>query len=246
MIPYLEQPRLEIGPFTIYAFGVLAAFAILVGWVLTSRRAERRGLSRATAHHMYELMVLVGFLGAWLARILVYAPGTWTGISSFGGIFGGFAAGILYLRWYKGLDAARMWSYIDALAFSFPLPWMIARAGCFMAHDHPGIPANGWLAINFPSGPRYDLGLIEMLYMIPVGLLFLFLDRRRRRSGFYAGLLLTLIGPFRIWLDHLHVTRPTILGLGADQWGGAIALVAGCVILVARVLLQDKTVDPSA
>ncbi|MCP5118457.1 MAG: prolipoprotein diacylglyceryl transferase [bacterium] len=216
MLPYFEQPTLAVGPFTIHAYGALVVAAILVGWRLTVWRAGKVGLDRAVASRMCRLMVLAGFAGAWVARTQIYEPGTWGGISSFGGLVGGLAAGLLLLR-----RSGQTLRYLDAVAFVFPVAWMIGRAGCFVAHDHPGIEATSFLAVRFPEGPRYDLGLIEMLFMIPIALLFLLLDRRPRPAGLVLGLFLAVYGPFRIALDQLHVTP------NPDRWFGALALVTG-------------------
>ena len=64
------------------------------------------------------------------------------------------------------------------------------RIGCFLIHDHPGTLAHGagkWFAVNYPDGPRYDLGLLlgafdflmfgALLYRAPL------LRRRASRGG---------------------------------------------------------------
>ncbi len=233
MLPYFELPSLELGPFTINAFGVMAVVAILTGWRLTLWRAGRLGLHVPTASRMCRVMLLFGLAGAWLARIRVYSPGSWTGFSSFGGLFLGLAAGMAFLHWGASVRGDRkMWRYIDAAAFVFPIAWFLARMGCALAHDHPGIQAAGWLTVAYPGGPRYDLGLLGMLYMIPVMLLFVLLDRRPRAPGLYTGLFLLVYGPFRFGLDLLEQIKPTYWGVGADQWGGALTTLVGILALL--------------
>lgn len=222
MIPYFEQPSLTLGPFTIYAFGVLVVIAILVGWRLAVWRARKLGLDKEATSQLCSLMVLAGFAGAWLARTQLYAPGTWSGFSSFGGLAGGLAAALLYLR-----KTGRTLDYLDAIASVFPVAWFFGRAGCFLAHDHRGIFYDGVLAVRFPEGARLDLGLIEMLFMIPVALLFLVLGRRPRPKGFVLGMFLAIYGPFRFALNQLHVES------NPDRWFGGLAAVTGFGILYA-------------
>jgi phosphatidylglycerol:prolipoprotein diacylglycerol transferase len=152
------------------------------------------------------------------------------GIYSFGGLFAGLAGGWFYLRAQK-LNAARMWQYIDALAFVFPFAWALGRAGCAVAHDHPGMASNSWLAVQFPGGGRYDLGLLECLFMLPLMGLFLWLDRRPRPAGFYLGLFLTVYGLFRIWLDSLHEPGVPRFLVTPDQAWGLLAAATGVAIL---------------
>ena len=58
--------------------------------------------------------------------------------------------------------------------------------------------------MNFPEGPRYDLGLIEFLFLIVMVIGFKLLDRRPRQVGFFVGLYGVVYGGFRIWLDTLR------------------------------------------
>ncbi len=221
VLPYFEQPSLPLGPVAIHAFGVLVVAAVLTGWRLTIWRARHLGLDPDLASRTCKAMVLAGFAGAWLARTQIYAPGSTGGFSSFGGLIGGLAAALILLR-----SSGRTLDYLDAVASVFPVAWFFGRAGCFLAHDHRGVFSESLLAVRFPEGPRFDLGLVEMLFMIPVALLFLVLDRRPRPPGFYLGAFLTFYGPFRILLDRLHEDP------NPDRWFGAITALAGLAILV--------------
>ena len=63
--------------------------------------------------------------------------------------------------------------------------------------------------------------------MIPVSALFLVLGRRMRHPGYFTALFWTIYGPFRIWLDQLHVNAPT-----ADTWFGIAATLVGLGAMV--------------
>jgi phosphatidylglycerol:prolipoprotein diacylglycerol transferase len=81
---------------------------------------------------------------------------------------------------------------------------MVGRLGCALAHDHRGLWTTNWIAVKFPEGSRYDLGLIEFLFLIGMAALFWALDRKARPVGFFFALYGVLYGAFRIWLDTLH------------------------------------------
>jgi phosphatidylglycerol---prolipoprotein diacylglyceryl transferase len=242
MLPYIEQPAIPIGPVFIYPFGILVLAGILTGVWMVRARAAQRGLDREVALRFCAAMILCGLAGAHLLRLLMFEPRLlWSnpaalfdfregGIYSFGGLFAGLAGGWLYLRSQK-LSAAKMWQYLDVLAFVFPFAWAFGRAGCAIAHDHPGILSRSWLAVDFPGGGRYDLGLLEFLFMLPMAGLFLWMDRLPRPAGFYLGMFLTIYGPFRIWLDSLHEPAVPRFILTPDQTMGLLAACAGALIL---------------
>jgi phosphatidylglycerol:prolipoprotein diacylglycerol transferase len=142
------------------------------------------------------------------------------------------------------LGAATYWDYFDLLAFSFPFGWIFGRAGCAIAHDHPGIRAYNWLSVNFPGGPRYDLGLLEFLLTLAAIPLFLWLDRQPRPAGFYLGLGLLITGPFRFFLDSLHEPGVPRFILTPDQAWGLLATVAG-VLILAKALQRERNITGS-
>jgi phosphatidylglycerol:prolipoprotein diacylglycerol transferase len=114
--------------------------------------------------------------------------------------------------------------WLDVLARGFSLAYVFGRAGCSVAHDHPGIPSDFFLAVaypataRFPAGPRHDLGLYELLLWIAIFAAFHWLGRRPRPSGFYIGWLIVVYAPIRFGLDFLRTNDMTHLGLTFAQW----------------------------
>jgi phosphatidylglycerol---prolipoprotein diacylglyceryl transferase len=151
-------------------------------------------------------------------------------VRSVGGISCGFLAGLAWCRYHK-LSLYETIRRIDIVAYSIPLAWMIGRLGCTLAHDHRGLASTSWIAVNFPEGPRYDLGLIEFLFLIAMVIAFWLLDRRPRPVGFFFGLYGVVYGGFRIWLDTLH-DQP------ARFYGGAAGVLVGLVGFGVMLVLQ--------
>lgn len=213
---------------------MLVAAAVLTGHFLFLARTRRQGIDTPVAAGMSFSAYACGFIGSHLLK-LVYDPsvvlrGGWTAVfsifssmSSFGGLFGALAGMVLYFRLRK-IDDATRWRMIDSGAFVFPFGWIFGRLGCTLVHDHPGSASMSWLAI----AGRWDLGFLELLFdALVIVPLFLWLDRRPRRAGFYPGVFLSIYGLFRIALDQLHLDPPRYGGITVDQWAGAAAVLAG-------------------
>ncbi len=145
------------------------------------------------------------------------------GIASFGSLIGGLLGAWLYFR-AKKLGSIERWRYLDIVGFALPFAFMIGRLGCALVHDHPGLRSDSWLAVAYPSGGRFDLGLIETLFLFLVAGAFLILDRYRWPNGFFFALYFSIYGPFRAVLDQLHVDPPRYFGWTVDQYGSLFAI----------------------
>jgi phosphatidylglycerol:prolipoprotein diacylglycerol transferase len=232
MIPYYPQPVLHLGPLSIHAFGVLGAMAVLLAFWVILRRARRMGIAMEEMFQFLLIMYLCGLAGAFLAatimadpRAILANPGrvfhVAVGIRSCGGLIGGLLAGLAWSA-FRRLSLYETLRRFDIVVYALPAAWMVGRLGCALAHDHRGLGTTAWIAVRFPEGPRYDLGLIEFLFLIGVVALFWILDRKARPVGFFFALYAVIYGGFRIWLDTLH-TEPL------RYYEGAIYVMIGLV-----------------
>jgi len=241
MIPYYTQPVLSLGPFQIHAFGVLAATAVVVGGRVILRRAHCQGIPLEQMFRFCFWVYISAMVGAFLSKTVLEDfhgfladPGRIfrmsVGVRSVGGISCGFLAGVAWCRYHR-LSLFESMRRLDIIAYAMPTGWMIGRLGCALAHDHRGFASTSWIAVGFPEGPRYDLGLIEFLFLIGMVIAFLLLDRKPRPVGFFFGLYGVVYGGFRIWLDTLH-QQP------ARFYGGAAGVVVGLVGWAIMLALQ--------
>jgi phosphatidylglycerol---prolipoprotein diacylglyceryl transferase len=112
--------------------------------------------------------------------------------------------------------------FADVILAVFPIAWIFGRAGCAVVHDHPGARASrdAWLAVAYGPGPfdrfgfielrhgvepRYDLGLLEMMFTVLLAAAFASTWRRGRASGWYVVATSVLYAPVRFALDFLRV-----------------------------------------
>jgi phosphatidylglycerol:prolipoprotein diacylglycerol transferase len=163
MLPFIQHPSWDLGPITIYAFGVIVAVAVFVGLTIGGRRFQQLGLDPRVGERFGGYVVFFGFAGAHLFAVLFYFPRGvaddpllllrfWEHISSFGGILGGMIGVWVYFRLKApSMDPGTRWSYIDVAAYVFPFSLAIGRLGCAMAHDHPGSLTTFPLAVSLES-----------------------------------------------------------------------------------------------
>jgi phosphatidylglycerol:prolipoprotein diacylglycerol transferase len=160
----------------------------------------------------------------------------WEGLSSFGGLLGALIAAAIFFRARR----LRFGDYADTFGLSVPWGWAVARLGCFAVHDHPGVPTDFFLAVDFPGGARHDLGLYEFLYTVAVLVpAVVWLDRRERPQGTALAVLALLYAPARFLGDFLRNTDlpgqdPRFFGLTVAQYA-CIALLGLALALAMRL-----------
>lgn len=267
LIPYVHLPEFTIlprhfirgfpaDPLSIKPFGTLVVIGIYVGSHLAIRQGERMRLDTNKLGSFITWGVIAGFIGGHVLDTIFYYPGQilrdpisllklWDGLSSFGGFTGGIVGVLLWRRWYK----TPILPYADAVVSAFPAAWMFGRAGCSVAHDHPGIASDLWFAVRYPGGGRLDLGFLEFCYTVLIVIAFGVLRRRPRPTGFFIAAACITYAPVRFALDFLRVENadglsfgaidPRYAGLTPAQWACFALLVFG-VIVFFRVLHRSE------
>ena len=241
MLPYIEHPVLDLGFYRIEAFPVLVLIAIIVHFQIVMRRAPRHGIDRVTTSTLLGWAMALGLVGAHVFDVFAYYPErlrenplellrVWGGLSSMGGMLCGLL-GLYGVMLYREMSGRDMLRFVDCLIFALPFTLAIGRLGCALQHDHPGVSSSHWLAVRFPDGPRFDLGLLECLYTTGMVLVFLALDRRPRFTGFYLGLFFLLYGPVRFAMDSLRVADIRYFGWTPAQYLSILATLAGAAML---------------
>lgn len=253
MIPYVDIVAFRVGPLVLPTQRTLAVIGIVVVYLLFRRQARRWNLDPDEAGWLAVAMLVAGLAGAFLFR-WIYVPDAvardpwiWTKTTAGAASFGGFAGGLLAAPLYffaRRIPAAQAWKYLDALALVFPAGWLFGRLGCSLVHDHPGVRSSSWLAVAYPGFPRYDLAVLEVLFLglvlIPA---FWRLAQQPRPARFYLGAFLSIYGVFRVLLDRLHVDPPTYVGFTVDQWGYGAMTAAGLAMLVPALTRSPKLTE---
>jgi phosphatidylglycerol:prolipoprotein diacylglycerol transferase len=226
LVPYYETPIWEMGPITLDSWTALVLIGFMVGLEISRARGIRKGLRVPDIVDGAVVTVGMGFVVGHIVHILAYNPQRleedgimailriWQGLSSTGGFIGAVLGSVIFYRYIR----KRSWfAHADTIMFGFPFAWAICRLGCFTAHDHIGTPSNFWLAVQFPDGPRHDLGLYEAMWTFGIAVLFWAWRNKPVRDGFFLGLFCATYGPIRFFMDFLRNTDLS----GADvRWAG--------------------------
>jgi phosphatidylglycerol:prolipoprotein diacylglycerol transferase len=216
-LPFWKLPELRL-PFgqKVDIFGVLSALGVLTGALLAARAARRYAPGKDDPlKDMVTWAVGFGLFGGHFMHLFAYHPEElqadplvilrfWEGLSSMGGVLGALLGILIYFR-RIGVPVG---PYLDALALGTAPGWMVARIGCFLVHDHPGVRTDFPLAIDFPAaqygGPRHDLGLYDALALGLITLLLYGLSRLKPKQGTLMGVLAVTYSASRFGLDFLR------------------------------------------
>jgi phosphatidylglycerol:prolipoprotein diacylglycerol transferase len=201
VIPYFKEPVFHAGRVVITSYAASAATAIAVSGWTTLRRGCDQGIPAEGMFRLWFWMCACAVAGA-LAPGQVQHPGE-VSLSTLGAICGGPVGAVCWALYHR-LSVFEVFRRLEIMAYTFPLAWMFGRFGCTLAHDHRGVTSLSWLAVQFPEGPRWDLGFLEFLFLAAVGVLFRVLDRRPRPVGFFFVSFALLYAGFRGWIDTLR------------------------------------------
>ena len=246
MIPYIQIPSIPlIGGLAIHPFGVLVATGVWMGWWFIRRRAPAYGIAEEQIRDAVMWTVAVGFLGAHLVELFFYQSDKLQrdglialfkfglGLSSYGGFFG---AALGLTIWVKRNNQSWL-KYGDLIIQGLVIGWIFGRAGCTLAHDHPGAKTDFFLAVQYPGGARHDLGFDELLFTVFVLLpVMLWMNRRTWPPGSYVAMVMLLYAPVRFLFDFLRATDmphsdPRMFGLTMAHYSSLLVLVTGAALL---------------
>jgi len=146
----------NLGPFTIYSYGVLLAAAYLLGLQLALVRARRRGLDGQRVMDLGIWIIISALVGAKLLLLIVdfpqftRSPGDVLNLARSGGVFyGGLVAAVVVALLYLRRHRLPLWTTTDCFAPGIALGHVIGRMGCLLAGCCYGRPTSVPWAITF-------------------------------------------------------------------------------------------------
>ena len=148
----------ELGPLSIYSYGLLLATAYIVGLQFALRRAERAGLNPQRVMDLGIFVIISALLGAKLMLLVVdfdqFAADParlWTLLKSGGVFYGGLLLAVPVAWWYIRRHTLPLWTTCDLFAPGIALGHAIGRLGCLMAGCCYGRPTDVPWGITFTN-----------------------------------------------------------------------------------------------
>ena len=227
----------EVGSFKLYSWGVAFAISMLVGIVVSAKRAPRFGIQANTILDLSIIVIIAAFVGSrlwyvlshiylfkghWLDIINPFQNGTIgiKGLSMTGGLVMIILASLIFARMRKVSFIALG----DTIAPSFLLGAGIQRlGGCFLSGCCFGQPTNSFLGLVFPPGGAAGSRFPELplwptqLFASALGfagfILILWLGRRHNFPGFTLWQVFAYYPIERFIVDQFRYYEPSqILG----------------------------------
>lgn len=249
MIPYIEVSPIDLGAIQLQPYGALfllgAGMFALVAWL----RARELQLSTEILF-VGEVVVLASALfGAHLYAAALYYP--WRlaadpmhvlqltqGLAVHGAILFGALGGLLYLH----LRRVPKLPYMEAFTFGALAYLVIGRVGCALVHDHPGTESTFVGAVTgWPDGStRHDLGLYELVILMPLTGAMVALRHRRAIPGLLVAVPMLVYALARFGLDFLRVLDARYAGLTPGHYASLVLFTAGIVLLIHGVSARSS------
>ncbi|ABX08392.1 prolipoprotein diacylglyceryl transferase [Prochlorococcus marinus] len=171
---------LKVGFFTLRWYGLLIAFAVLIGLNLSNKLASIKGLSKNLINDLLPILVISSIIGARAYYVIFewrnYSGSNfWSSIQAFGltisiptfikvwqggiAIHGALLAGTIAILIFCRLKQEDFWDVLDVLIPSVALGQAIGRWGNFFNNEAFGLPTDlPWkLFIPYPYRPEFFL-----------------------------------------------------------------------------------------
>src|SRR3954464_751784 len=247
-------PRLfELGPLTVYTYGLLLAAAYLLGLRLAMVRARVRGLDQTRVLDLGIYIIISALVGAKLLllitdfRTFTDNPRELLTLARSGGVFyGGLILAVIVALLYIRRIGLPLWTTCDVFAPGIALGHVVGRFGCFFAgccwgkpttlpwgitFTDPYAASNVGTPLNIPLHPTqlYEAGAEALILM----LLLATESRGRRYPGrtFWLYMLLYAISRYIIEMFR-DDPRGTVMMFSTSQFISVILAPLAVVMLV--------------
>jgi phosphatidylglycerol:prolipoprotein diacylglycerol transferase len=251
--PRMYPILLQIGPITIYSYGVMMALGFLTANWVVGKGLQYQGKDPDFSSTLVVWAAVGGLLGARLLFVVERLPEffadplsmifTGAGFTWYGGLIGGVVGVTLCIQRYK-----MSWlEVMDTVAPGIALGHGIGRIGCHLAGDGDWGPPTtlpwgvaytdaiiGW---DYPPGVRvHPSALYETLaYTIIFAILWRYRRVPRATGSLFWGYLL-LSSFARFLIEFLRINPPLAFGLSEAQMISIVLMAIGAVMLMRQTV----------
>jgi len=233
---------LQIGPFTVYGYGLMIAIGVLVAYSVGEYRAKKQGLDPDSLFWITVSCLIGGILGAKLLFIIVEIKSIIAdpsilldvthGFVVYGGIIGGIGVGYLYCK----LKKLVFLKYFDLVMPSIAIAQGFGRVGCMFAGCCYGRETDGWFHVIYHSSDFAPNGValiptqmvMAILNFAHFFILAFLIKKLVKHDGQIAGFYLVFYSIGRFFLEYLrNDPRGNVDILSTSQFISLFILAAG-------------------
>jgi len=229
----------QIGPFTLYSYGLLVAVAFLLSTFLILRDSAKFGISRNCVFDCLIAVLIGGLIGGRLLFVLI----NWQqyslyplrafmlregGMAFHGALGMAVLAGIVVCR----LKKISFWKMSDLVAPYIALGQAIGRIGCFLNGCCYGRVITGGVAVTYPGEAvmRMPVQVYSSLLLLLIFILLMILREKRPFDGAVLGGYIILYAIMRFFIEFYRGDNPAVFfGLTLSQLISTGMLACGVV-----------------
>ncbi|MDC3412262.1 prolipoprotein diacylglyceryl transferase [Aquibacillus sp. 3ASR75-11] len=252
--PPLDRVFIELGPFTIYWYGVIIATGAFLGLWMATRETERLGLKKDIFIDLVLYAIPIAILSARIYYVVFewdrYAGGPWWkvfavwegGIAIHGALIGSIITTIVYAK----VKQVSFWQLVDIAAPGLLVGQAIGRWGNFMNQEAHGGPVSQVAYDNFLQylpdfivnqmfidGTMYHpTFLYESLWNI-LGLILILILRKynpRRGELFFSYLIWYSVG--RFFIEGMRTDSLYLFGELRTAQVISVVLIVGSIVYI--------------
>ena len=233
---------LQIGPFTVYGYGLMIAIGVIVAYSVGEYRAKKQNLDPDSLFWITISCLVGGIIGAKLLFYIVEIKSIIAnpkilldithGFVVYGGIIGGIGVGYLFCK-IKKLEFLR---YFDLVMPSIAIAQGFGRVGCMFAGCCYGRETDSWFHVIYHSSDFAPNGvaliptqmIMAILNFAHFFILAFLAKKVLKHSGQVAGFYLIFYSIGRFFLEYLrNDPRGNVNILSTSQFISLFILAAG-------------------
>ena len=210
----------QIGPFTLYSYGLCVAAGFLLAVVLILRDSKKIGISREDLLDCLIAVLVGGLVGGRLLFVLInwryylQHPAGVLMLSEGGMAF----QGALIMAVFAGAVVTRVkklsfWKVCDLMAPYIALAQAVGRIGCFLNGCCYGRVIESGIGVIFPADTvmRIPTQVYSSLALLVLFIILFALRERRLFNGYVFTMYVILYSVFRFFMDFLRGDNPPVM-----------------------------------
>lgn len=219
----MHRIMFQLGPLTLYSYGVFVALGIALSILLISREGERSGISSAAILDIMLWAIVFGITGGRLLFVVInwqhYAHDKFWGVFDLAGgglaIQGAIAGGILGSAAVSRIKKISFWRVGDLVVPYMALAQSIGRIGCFLNGCCYGREVYGAFGVTFPGEEvmRVPTQLYSSFGLLVIFVILSMLRARKRFDGYVFCAYLMIYSAFRFFMDFLRGDGLSMIGV---------------------------------